>query len=227
MFGIEFSEAGLLNFFAQFAYEPEKVYTFVGVFMLMASFGLPIPEELTLISVGLVANMAMHPDLYPPPYPGAEGINVITLCIVCFFAVFLSDLVVYTIGKVFGTKIIKTKFFQKQVAGSGFDRMNSFFQKYGGFAAGIFRFTPGLRFPGHLSCGLLGMPLWKFCLIDGGAALLSVPTQVYVVGHYGQVVLHYLKEVKIVLIILLAIAFFVWLGRRYYLKRKNKLTAAN
>lgn len=226
MFGIEFSEAGLIEFFKPFAYDPKTVYTFVCLFMLAASFGLPIPEELTLISVGLVANMAQHPDIYPPPYPGAEGLNVTTLCIVSFLAVFLSDLVVYLIGKVFGGRIIKTKFFQKQVAGAGFEKINSWFQKYGGWACGIFRFTPGLRFPGHLSCGLLGIPLWKFCAVDGLAALLSVPTQVYVVATYGTVVLTYLKEIKIYLLAACVVALVVWLGRKIYLKnvRKNSPT---
>lgn len=222
MFGIEFSEAGLFNFFAQFAYEPAQVYTFVCCFMLAASFGLPIPEELTIISVGLVANMAQHPEIYPPPYPGAEGVKTLTLCIVCFLAVFLSDFVVYMIGKVFGGRIIKTKFFQKQVAGAGFEKINSWFQKYGGWACGIFRFTPGLRFPGHLSCGLLGIPLWKFCAVDGLAALLSVPTQVYLVATYGRVVLVYLKEVKIYIIAAAAVALLVWIGRRIYLRNVRK-----
>lgn len=222
MFGIEFSEAGLINFFAPFAYQPAQVYMFVCCFMLAASFGLPIPEELTLISVGLVANMAQHPDIYPPPYPGAEGVNTVTLCIVSFLAVFLSDFVVYMIGKVFGGRIIKTKFFQKQVAGAGFEKINSWFQKYGGWACGIFRFTPGLRFPGHLSCGLLGIPLWKFCAVDGLAALLSVPTQVYFVATYGRVVLAYLKEVKIYLLAAAGVALLIWLGRKIYLRNVRK-----
>ena len=222
MFGIEFSEAGLTNFFAPFAYQPAQVYTFVCCFMLAASFGLPIPEELTLISVGLVANMAQNPDIYPPPYPGAEGVNTVTLCIVSFFAVFCSDLVVYLTGKIFGGRIVKTKFFQKRFAGPGFDKINAWFQKFGGWACGIFRFTPGLRFPGHFSCGLLGIPLWKFCAIDGLASLISVPTQVYFVATYGRVVLVYLKEVKVYLLAIAAAALVIWLIRKIYLKNVRK-----
>jgi membrane protein DedA with SNARE-associated domain len=211
-----------MNFFAPFAYQPGQVYTFVILFMFASSFGLPIPEELTLISVGLVANMAHHPEKFPPPFPGAEGVNVVTLCIVCFLAVFVSDLVVYLIGRYFGARIIKTKFFQKQVAGAGYDKINSWFQRFGGWACGIFRFTPGLRFPGHMSCGLLGIPLWKFCAIDGLAALISVPTQVYFVATYGQVVLGYLGEFKMYVMIAAAIAFVIWAGRKIYLKNTKK-----
>lgn len=218
MFGIDFSEAGLIQFFSQYAYEPAYVYTFITCFMFASSFGLPIPEELTLISAGLVAYMAHHPAEFPPPYSGAVGVNVLTLSVVCFLAVFASDLLVFLLGKVFGARIIKTKFFQKQVAGSGFDKINVWFQKYGGWACGIFRFTPGLRFPGHLSCGLLGIPVWKFCAIDGFAALISVPTQVWIVATYGGTVMNHLKEFKLAVLGVFAVFFLFWLGRRIYLK---------
>lgn len=220
---MDFNEASLMAFFSQYAYQPMYVYTFVSLFMLASSFGLPIPEEITLISAGLVAYMAKDPVNYPPPYPGAEGVDTITLCIVCFMAVLMSDTLVYLIGKIFGGRIIKTKFFQKQVAGEGFNKINSWFQKYGGWACGIFRFTPGLRFPGHLSCGLLGIPLWKFLAIDILAAGLSVPTQVYFVATYGKVILDKLQEFKIITLWVLAGLLVAWLIRRVYLKNVRKV----
>lgn len=217
-----FTPDHLMAFFSQYAYQPMFVYMFVTLFMLAASFGLPIPEELVLISSGLVAYMAHHPEQYPPPTPGAEGVNIITLCIVSFFAVLGSDTVVYLIGKLFGGKIIKTKFFQKQVAGEGFDRINRWFQKYGSLAAGIFRFTPGLRFPGHLSCGLLGLPMWKFLLVDGAVALISVPTQVYIVGTYGGDILKKIAEFKKYVLIAVAVVAVIWLGKKVYQKWATK-----
>ncbi len=217
-----FTMDSLMAFFSQYAYQPMFVYLFVTLFMLAASFGLPIPEELVLVSSGLVAYMAQHPEQYPPPYPGAEGVNLITLCFVSFFAILGADTIVYLIGKVFGGRIIKTKFFQKQVAGEGFDRINRWFQKYGSWAAGIFRFTPGLRFPGHLSCGLLGLPLWKFLLVDGLAALFSVPTQVYIFGTYGGVMLEKVAEFKKYVLIGLGVLAVLWLGRKVYQKWVRK-----
>ena len=156
--------------------------------MLASSFGLPIPEELVLVTAGLVAHIATDQVAHPPPYPEAVGVNVLTLAVVCFFAVFLSDLLVFLIGKYFGVKIIKSEFFLRRVDGDIFQKVNKWFKKFGAFACGIFRFTPGLRFFGHMSCGLLGIPLSKFILIDGLAILISVPTQVYLVATYGNVV---------------------------------------
>lgn len=226
MFNIDAYIAEILAALSGYAYQPLKVYGLVTLLMFASSFGLPVPEEVTLVSAGLVAHMAKDPTNYPPPFAGAEGVPVLTLCIVCFFAVFISDLTVYFLGKFFGAKIIKTKFFQKQVAGKGFDTINRWFQKYGGWCAGIFRFTPGLRFPGHLSCGLLGIPLWKFVLIDGTAALISVPTQVYFVATYGDVILGKFKEFKLILFGVMAVVFVIWLLRKVYLKHtahKNQL----
>src|SRR6476619_659889 len=103
----------LMEFFSQYAYQPWSVYGFVTLFMLAASFGLPIPEELVLVSSGLVAYIAHHPEefpKYPPPFPGAPGVDLTTLCFVSFFAIIGADTIVYLIGKIFGGKIIKTKF---------------------------------------------------------------------------------------------------------------------
>lgn len=214
----DFSEASLLAFFSQYAYQPMYVYGFMVAFMLASSFGLPVPEEIVLVTSGLVAHMAHNPDKYPPPFPGAQGVDTITLCIVSTLAVFGSDNLVYFLGKIFGGRIIKTKFFQKQVAGEGFDRINRWFQNYGGLACGIFRFTPGLRFPGHMSCGLLGIPIWKFMLIDGIAVLISVPTQVYFVSKYGDVILDKLKVFKVYILWACVGLFVFWLARKLYLK---------
>lgn len=213
-FAIENLEALL----ASHAYQPMLVYLFVVLFMLASSFGLPIPEEVVLLSSGLLAYMALHPEEYPPPFPGAQGVDVLTLCFVSFLGVFGSDFLVYLIGKYFGGKMIKTKFFQKKIAGKGFETINKWFNRYGALAAGIFRFTPGLRFPGHLSCGLLGLPMWKFIAVDGAAALISVPTQIYLIATYGGVILTKIAEFKKWLLITAAFVGVIWLLRKVYLK---------
>ncbi len=213
-----------MAFFAQYAYQPMYVYGFIVAFMVASGFGLPIPEELTLMSAGLVAYMANNPDKYPPPYPGMEGVDTIVLCIVCFSAVVFSDTLVYLIGKYFGGSLIKTRFLKKHVEGEGFKRINSWFQKYGGWACGIFRFTPGIRFPGHLSCGLLGIPLWKFLAIDALVAFISVPTQVYIVAKYGHLIIDRLAEFKMTVVAIAAGLFLIWLIRKVYKKHVRKNT---
>ena len=216
----DLSSEGLLAFFSGYAYEPMMVYSLIIIFMVASSFGLPVPEELVLVSAGLIAYMAKDPVSFPPPYPDAVGVDPIVLAMVCFFAVFISDTLVYLIGKFFGAQIIKSEFFKRRTKIGIFETINSWFLKYGGLSCGIFRFTPGLRFPGHLSCGLFGIPLWKFLLIDGAAALISVPTQILFVATYGNIILDKMKEFKLILLLVLGVILFVWILRNLYLKSK-------
>lgn len=191
--------------------------------MVASSFGLPIPEELVLVSVGLIAHMAHNPHLYPPPEVFATPTNVTTLAIVCFLAVFLSDVLIYLIGRTFGGRLLQSAFFQRRIKGKTFDKINDWFRKYGGLACGVFRFTPGLRFTGHLSCGLLGVPLWKFLLIDGLAALISVPTQIFIIAKYGDIVISTLKEVKgaLLIVVVILVAFYFIRKKKASLKTDN------
>ncbi|MCT4642036.1 MAG: DedA family protein [Bacteriovoracaceae bacterium] len=200
----------VIEFFQAYAYQPGFVYTFIILFMTASSFGLPIPEEMTLVSAGLVAYMASNPKDFPPPYPGAEGVNLTVLCIICFFAVLGSDLVIYMLGRLFEDRIKNSRLFKKLLPDEKFEKIDKLFQKYGYWASGIFRFTPGVRFPGHLSCGIMRVPVWKFLAVDGTAALISVPTQVLLVAAYGEVILGKIKEFKIILgIIILCIIIFL------------------
>ncbi len=216
------SEAAITEFFLQYAYSPNYVYLGVVAFMTMSSFGLPIPEEIILVSCGFIAYMTLNPDLYPPPSPDSTGVDLITLSIVCFLAVLLSDMVIFWLGKFFGPKIFASKFFKKNFNEKHLDKVNSWYKKYGAWVCGVFRFTPGLRFPGHMSCGMMGVKLWKFLAVDGTAALITVPTQVVFVAYYGKEILTYFKQFKMALggVILLFVAYK--LINKYRSKKASK-----
>ena len=160
-----FSEDQILLWFQQYAYQPYLVYFAVVALMVASSFGLPVPEEVTLVGLGLVCYIGSRPDLYPPPSPGAPVVEVEVAALVALLAVFLSDYLVFSLGKFFGVRLMKTRFFAKNQ--DSFDKVSSWVKRYGMWAAGIFRFTPGLRFPGHFSCGMLGLKQSQFFLVDG------------------------------------------------------------
>ena len=218
-------EQAIIDFFAGYAYEPVFVYLFIALFMMGSSMGLPLPEEVTLVGAGIVAHMASHPDLYPPPYPGAEGVSLIPLAIFCFVAAVGSDYIIFLTGKLYGKKILKTKLGQRLLSPERFDKINHFFNKYSYWASGIFRFTPGIRFPGFLSCGMMGIPTWKFLLMDGGAALLTVPTQVVLVAIYGEVIMAKFTEFKIYILSFFGFIILIWLVRKLIAYFKSKRIA--
>jgi membrane protein DedA with SNARE-associated domain len=225
---MDFDVTSMLQWFSAYAYQPWIVYSAVLFLLTASSFGLPVPEEVTLVSVGLLAYLAKNPEKFPPPEPGATPVNVYALMVICFFAVFLSDALVFAIGKYGGTNLKKRPSWKKFFRSRAFRKAEVWAKHHGAIMSGVFRFTPGLRFPGHMICGMMGLPFWKFALVDGGAALLSVPTQIWFVATYGEEILGVIKQFKLIVLSLIAIGLLVYFARRFYLAREkaNKVKAS-
>ncbi len=215
-------EDQIAEWFLHIAYQPGLVYALVIGLMFASSFGLPLPEEVTIISASLTAFMATHPDRYPPPMEGATGVNPYTLACICLFAVFISDFVIYWIGSYFGDKLINHPRWRERFQSSSFKRVRKWIHEYGTLAPFIFRFTPGLRFPGHMMCGAIGLPRWKFILVVGLAALFTVPTQVILISIYGEVILNLLSQIKMVIIIGALLFFLGYLIYKWKFEKKKE-----
>lgn len=214
-------EEQILEFFKLYVYQPYVVYSAIFGFMFICSLGVPIPEEIIIVSAGIVGHMSQDPIANPPPFPGAPSVNPYTLAFVCFAAVIITDYFVYSMGKFFGPKIFASQRFGKYFPEEKMQKIKAWAKKYGLYAPAVFRFTPGFRFPGHMMCGAIGVPTWAFLLTDGTAALLSVPTQVFLVSAYGQDILLYFKKFKLYVIIILAILLAFYLIKRFIINRKT------
>ncbi len=214
-------EDQIAAWFLQIAYQPYLVYGLVIGLMFASSFGLPLPEEVTIISASLTAFMATHPLRYPPPSEGAVGVNPYTLACICLFAVFVSDFVIYWIGSFFGYKLMRHPRWKDKFQGRSFKTVQKWIQNYGTLAPFIFRFTPGLRFPGHMMCGAIGLPRWKFVLVVGLAALFTVPTQVILISIYGEVILNLLSKVKTVIVIGASVFFVGYLIYKWKFEKEK------
>ncbi len=169
--------------------------------MILSAFGLPLPEEVVLVSAGLVGYTSLHPDKFPPPFPGAPVVNVYILAAASFVSVVLSDYLIYFLGQRYGKRILRGKFFSRLINSRRLGKIEDWVKAYGYFACVIFRFTPGIRFPGHLMCGAMGLNTLAYLAVDSTAALISAPTQVLLAAFYGNEILHYLKEFKICVIV--------------------------
>ncbi|MBC7429015.1 MAG: DedA family protein [Bacteriovorax sp.] len=213
------TDAHIMQFFAQYAHSPAVIYSIVAAMMFLSSFGLPLPEEVTILALGIMVHMGKHPDQYPPP-PGVvyQPLHVFTAMTVCFFSIMISDFIVYYIGKRFGASPFVHKLFRRFLGENSLERSRTMIHKHRFLVPAIFRFTPGIRFPGHLSCGMMGISTFTFLMADGLAALISVPTQVYVFAKYGEVILSTIKEIKHYALIITAVLVAAYLI--YKLKQK-------
>jgi len=191
------SQEPIFQWLSQYAYEPHMVYLMVFAVMLASGFGLPIPEEVTVISVGLLSYIGAHPSEFPPPYHNAPVVHGYEAAMVTLIAVVAVDCVVFTLGRVFGRKILVMPRFKSIFTEQRLAKINGWVQKHGLYAVFVFRFTAGLRFPAHIILGMSRIHAWQFALVDGIAACISIPTQILLIYHFGEPILQVFHEFKL------------------------------
>jgi membrane protein DedA with SNARE-associated domain len=183
-------------------------YTAVFLVLLACGFGIPIPEDVALVTGGIIA--------------GLGNANVHTMCFVGIAGVLLGDGLMFTAGKVFGTAILRFRPVAWVMTPKRYGQVQEKFERYGNWVLFVARFLPGLRTPIFITAGMSQkIPYWRFWLMDGMAALVSVPVWVYL-GYWGasniehlQRILHrFQMGVFVVLALLAAGLLWVWWSKR-------------
>ncbi len=195
-----------------YTYEPAIVYTLVFLVMFLSSIGLPVPEEFSIISLGVLSYMGANPDLFPPPYVGATSVEILPSILVCSGSIFFSDFVVFSIGRKYGSVIFKSNWFARIVNEDKLDRVKAWARRWGNIVPGLFRLIPGVRFPGHLICGALGIKTSTFIFVDALVISVVVPAQIYFIARYGEMVVDVLKAFQpiVVGLCLLVLSGLLW-----------------
>lgn len=197
----------LINFFTDYGY-------FAVFFVLIiCGFGIPIPEDITLVSGGVIAG------LYP------NEVNVHIMLIVSMLGVLIGDSTMYWLGRIYGVKILRTRLIKKIVTLKRLKMVKEKFAKYGNRVLFVARFLPGLRAPIYMISGITRrVSFIRFLLIDFFAAIISVPIWVYL-GDFGASNLDWLhQQIKkgqfaIYILILLLALFLFWKWKRSKKKR--------
>ena len=159
----------------------EYGYIAVFVMLLICGFGVPIPEDVTLVTGGVIAGLG---------YANEHNMVAVGLA-----GVMVGDGLIFIGGRLFGDKITRVKFFQRFLTPERYAAVQEKFSRYGRWVMFVARFLPGLRTPVFLTAGMskrVSFPTWFF--MDGFAALISVPVWVYL-GFYGAKNIDWLFDV--------------------------------
>ncbi|HHT7855711.1 DedA family protein [Pasteurella multocida] len=186
----------LISFFSDYGY-------FAVLFVLiLCGFGLPIPEDITLVSGGVIAG------LYP------NDVNVHVMLGVSMFGVLVGDSCMYWLGRFYGAKILRFRFMRKLITVKRLRLVREKFEKYGNRVLFTARFLPGLRAVIYMVSGITRRVSYtRFLLIDFFAAIISVPIWVYL-GFFGAQNLDWLHEQihkgqLVIYILIFALAIFL------------------
>ncbi len=189
-------------------------YGYIAVFgiLILCGFGLPIPEDITLVSGGVIS--------------GLDLANPHTMCIVGLAGVLIGDSTMFLAGRIFGYRIQRIRTFRRILSPRRFSQIQRKFKQYGLSLLFVARFLPGLRSPIFLVAGMSRrIPYHTFILMDGFAALISVPVWIYLGYFFADnldLLMEYVKDVQkliyLCLGVVLLIVLLVYLKKRFHHK---------
>jgi membrane protein DedA with SNARE-associated domain len=148
-------------------------YGYLAVFfvLLLCGFGLPLPEDITLVAGGVIAGLG-YANEHAMVLAGLAG-------------VLLGDGATFTFGRLYGERLLRRPLFRRVLTPARINSAQTQFTRHGRWVMFVARFLPGLRTPVYFTAGMsrcVSYPRWL--LMDGTAALLSVPVWVYL-GYLG------------------------------------------
>ncbi|TDR70734.1 DedA family protein [Paludibacterium purpuratum] len=148
-------------------------YGYLAVFtvLLLCGFGVPIPEDITLVAGGIISGLG-YTDVH-------------TMFVIGMLGVLVGDGAMFFLGRKLGKRVLKFKPIARILTPARFRGVQQQFSRYGHWVLFVARFLPGLRSPIFITAGMTRrVPYWRFLLLDGLAALISVPLWVYM-GYFG------------------------------------------
>lgn len=180
--------------------------------LLLCGFGVPIPEDITLVLVGYMTFKKV----------GLASDQAALAVIVGLAGVLIGDGTMFTLGQRLGSRLVGVWPFRSILGGGRLEATRSFLASHGPKVLFTARFTPGLRSVVFFTSGTLGTPLKTFLFYDGIAALLSVPALVLSSWYWGaqidQVIEHAKRAEHGILIVIVVVAALLtlkwWLGHR-------------
>ena len=162
-----------------------ETYGLIAVFVALITtpVGNPIPEDLSLLAGGMIAGMGQN--------------TIWEALLVGYAGVVIGDCVAWAMGRRVGLQpggFLSRVAGKKQVA-----RLQRFYERFGDRTILICRQLPGFRLPCFFIAGASGMPIKRFLLIDGSAALITTNVFTWLGYHYWEnlaEIIHWLERFR-------------------------------
>ncbi len=181
-------------------------FTIFGI-LIACGFGLPIPEDITLIAAGILVSLGK--------------IDYIGAYIICFAGILIGDGTLFMLGRKYGRRCFTWPVFRKLFTPERIKQSEETIQKNAKWICFIARFLPGLRAPIYLTSGIMQVKPSTFIIQDGLAALISVPIWIELGKFAGKNLdkaLEIATDFKIVIFALVALFIVYILIKKFWKK---------
>lgn len=149
----------------------EHGYASVFVALLLCGAGVPLPEDITLVAGGIIAGLGYA--------------DVRTMVAVTMAGVLAGDSAMFMLGHHYGARLLRLRLFAWLLPPARYAKVQQKFERYGNRLMFVARFLPGMRTAVFITAGATHrVSFLRFLLLDGLAALISVPLWVYL-GYLG------------------------------------------
>lgn len=146
-------------------------YIAVFIALMLCGAGIPLPEDLTLVAGGIITGLG-YGDVHTMVGVGMAGVLV-------------GDSTMFLLGRHFGGRIMRWPLVARLLTPERYAKVQEKFERYGNRLMFVARFLPGMRTAVFITAGATHrVGFFRFLLLDGMAAAISVPIWVYL-GYFG------------------------------------------
>lgn len=179
--------------------------------LLACGMGMPIPEDVILISGGYISFAGNHTPWL------MMGVGLL--------GIVLGDSIIYWLGLHFGMPFAQRTFLRRYLTQERLERVRELFQSHGEKMIMGARFMPGVRAVTFFTAGTMRVPYYHFAFFDGLAALVSAPLWVFLGYRFGERVVDWAHRFQGVLFIMAFALAVVLLGLRIARGRRHPAIA--
>jgi len=216
-------------------------YVSLGLILVLSGTLLPIPEDIPLVISGYMCNTTFSPikdlpqrivdlngDGVADPLPAPNLPDVRLMMVAGMLGVLLGDTIVFHIGrKGVESNNMVAKHLRKVLHSKRREKVERHFAKHGNLTIFVGRFMPGFRSIIFAFAGMSKMSYFRFLAIDGLAALVSVPTFIYLGYRFAEQLTALLAWIDRVKRVLVPAALVIGIGILIiYIRRKRRAAAA-
>lgn len=182
-------------------------YLGIIIFLILTGCGLPIPEEVPIITAGILASQG--------------SLSPWGAFMACVFGAVVGDCVMYAIGYHWGHSLIKDHpRFARFLHAEREAKFEQMLNRHGLKVLFASRFMVGVRSPVYLSAGILRIPFRRFLLMDLVSATCVVALFFWTTYFFGDHIARWVRRAEIglttaiLLTIIAAISFFLLRRRK-------------
>jgi membrane protein DedA with SNARE-associated domain len=196
-------------------------FAFVFAALILCGFGLPLPEDIILVTGGVLAWLASPLDVVT-----VRGMihdeGLLWMVGVGLAGILAGDSIIFLAGRRFGVRVADFRPLRRIITPEKLEKVEKLMRRRGNLVVVLARYLPGIRAPTYFTAGHARLPYWEFLLFDGAAALISAPLWVCLGFWFGsdiesaarqaQRFSHVILGAMALVVLLLAVRW--WRGRR-------------